>query len=291
MGDSALNALRTFGPTVVANAVPGGVVAFYLAQNFFYLPLALGARPIAVAFLPRLSRLAQAGRLAELRSELVGAGRVVAFLVVPAAAVYLALSLPIARAAAFGQLATSHGVELVAVSLASVSVGLLGDAAFILATNVSYALGDAHTPLRAMGLRTAVALAGMGAAVAVRGDIATLVALGVAITVSDLVGAGALTRWVLVRLPGDGLRVWPAVRRALGASALMLVPAGGLALLLSSADRRGSFAAVATMVAIGAAGLATYVALQRRWRSPELAFVLTGFRAAEPLPPAPGRAA
>ena len=284
IGYSALNALRTLSPTVVANAVPGGVVAFYLAQNFFYLPLALGARPIALTFLPRLSRLAQAKRLTEFRAELVGAASLVAFLVVPATAIYLALSVPIARAAALGEIATSHGVELIAVSLASMAVGLLGDATFILATNASYALGNARTPLRGMALRTAVSLSGMGVAIAVNGDVATLVALGLAITLGDLVGATALARWVGHELPRGDHHVRPAAMRALGASAVMLVPACAFALLFSDAHQRGSLTAVAAVGASGGVGLGTYLLVQHLWRSPELRFVLSGFAGRPPRP-------
>ena len=57
LGYTALNVVRLFTILVVANRVAGGIVAFQLALNFFYFPVAVGARPVAVALLPRLARL------------------------------------------------------------------------------------------------------------------------------------------------------------------------------------------------------------------------------------------
>src|SRR6266566_8455110 len=46
-----------FIPLVFANRLPGGVVAFQIALNFYYLAIALGATPVALSLLPRLSRM------------------------------------------------------------------------------------------------------------------------------------------------------------------------------------------------------------------------------------------
>jgi putative peptidoglycan lipid II flippase len=55
-GYAALNSVRMVAILVMTNRVAGGVVAFQLALSFFYLPIALAARPIGVALLPRLTR-------------------------------------------------------------------------------------------------------------------------------------------------------------------------------------------------------------------------------------------
>ena len=52
---SGLAFVQVLAFLVVANRVAGGVVALQLALNFFYLPLALVAWPIARALLPQLA--------------------------------------------------------------------------------------------------------------------------------------------------------------------------------------------------------------------------------------------
>jgi putative peptidoglycan lipid II flippase len=102
LGYSGLNAVRGFAPLVVANRVPGGVVAFDLARHFALLPVALGGRPVAVALLPQLSRLYHQGRLRDFRDELVRGVSLMLFVAVPAAVAYVALARPLAGAVSLG---------------------------------------------------------------------------------------------------------------------------------------------------------------------------------------------
>ncbi len=48
-------------PPGVANRLAGGVVAFQIALNFYYLAIAIGATPVALSLLPRLARMHLAG--------------------------------------------------------------------------------------------------------------------------------------------------------------------------------------------------------------------------------------
>ena len=162
LGYAGLNALRTFGALVVSSSVAGGVVAFQLALSFFYLPVAIGARPVSTALLPRLARLFNHRALHAFGAELGRGLRLVFFLTVPMAIFYAVLSGPIADAVLIGHHA-QEGAALVAVSLAALAPGVVGESSFVLSTQACYATYDPVTPFRAMVLRTGVSAIGMAA--------------------------------------------------------------------------------------------------------------------------------
>src|SRR6202035_5559097 len=59
---------------LVADRVPGGVVAFQLATNFYFLPIALGATPVALSLVPRLSRMTAPSQAGVFRDTYVRGG-------------------------------------------------------------------------------------------------------------------------------------------------------------------------------------------------------------------------
>lgn len=268
LGYAALNSLRFFAMLVVANRVPGGVVAFQLAINFFYLPVAIGAWPVAVALLPRLSRLHLGRARREFRDELVRGSALTFFLSVPAAVGAIALASPLARAIAFGEMGNGRGYSLVAGSLAALAIGVVGEASFVVGTHAAYALDDAPAALRSMVVRMGVSLLGMVAAFAFH-DRAVLVILGLGVSAGNLVGAWHLARAIGRRLPGGGERVGPPLLRAMAASLLMVGPAYAVAV----GARRpigGHAGDVIAFAAAAVVGVAVFVAAQRALRSPEL---------------------
>jgi putative peptidoglycan lipid II flippase len=277
LGYSGLSSLRSFAVLVVANRVPGGVVAFALAFNFTSLPTAVGAEPVAVALLPQLSRLFDNAKLQRFRDELVRGASLTCFLIVPAAIAYLVLARPLAEAISFGRMASASGITLVAASLAALSLSVLGDSGFLLATYSSYARHDARSPFQSMALRTVLTLSGLLFAFLAVNGTAVLVALGLVMSAADLAAAWYLAGRVRRNLPTTGERLTPALRRALGGAALMAGPAYLIAAHLPSwlggrwTDQLGMLAAVL-------AGLAIFIGVQRLWRSPELAMLLGGFR-------------
>lgn len=279
LGYGGLNALRTFGVLVVANRVPGGVVAFQLALNFFHLPVAVCARPVAVAVLPALSRLHHDGRMGRFRDELTRAVGLAAFLVVPAAAAYAALAFPLARAAAFGEMATPAGITMIAVSLGALAAGLLGEGAFVVATHASYARHNARTPLRSMALRTLVTLAGIVVAFTLVEGTAVLVVLGLALSAGNLASAWHLGRHLHRTLPPGQERVLPPLLRAGGAAGLMVVPALLVATTLPDV-LGGRWQHAVAVLAAAAVGLITYIAVHKALRSPELAALQGGLPSA-----------
>ena len=280
MGYSGLNALRVFAVLIPANAVAGGVVAFSLAMNFMHLPTALGARPVATALLPRLSRLHISGALVRFRDEFVHGLGLVAFLLIPAATFYLVLSEPLAQAACYGDLATTRGVGLVAAALAGLALGALGEGVFAFATYASYAREDARSPFEAMVVRTIVSLIGMSIALVVPEGEATMLALGLAISAGNLASVAWLLRRLLRSMPTGTERIAPPLARALVASAAMAPPAWLVTQVLPDGGG-GDPAAIAVMAVAGALGAVTFLGAQVAMRSPELRFFRSG-RAREP---------
>lgn len=270
LGYSGLNALRIFAVLVVANRLSGGVVAFQLALAFFYLPVAVGARPVAVAMLPRFARLFHAEAYQELSDEIARGLRVVLFLSVPAAVVCTVLSYPLARAVSWGAMATGAGTSLVALSLAALGVGIVGEGLFVLSTNAAYARGDTRTPLRSMMVRTGVALSGMVVAYLVPTGRLVLVLLGLAVSLGNILSALHLRRATVQRLPRSresALR--PVPRLAASAAAMALVGWG-----VSAVVRQPQLSAVLA----AALGLAAFLAVERLRRSPELDYLMDGLR-------------
>lgn len=267
LGYASLNSIRVFAVLVVANRVAGGIVAFQLALNFYYLPVAVWARPVAQAMLPQLSRLRSSPRL--FHDELVKGASLALFLVVPAAMAYAALALPLAKAASFGEMSTPVGITLVAASLAALAPGVLGEAGFMMATHASYARGDATRPFRSMALRTLIALSGTVIAFLFADGVMLLVLLGLAISGSNLISAWLLGRGLLRTEEGGVERLSGPFLRSLAASFLMVIPAYVVAsqlppyLDLPWGDLIG-------MVVAGITGAGVFVAIQRARRSPEL---------------------
>ena len=99
---AGLEALQFAALLLVADRVPGGVVAFQLATNFFFLPVALGASPVALSLMPRLSRMTAPDQGRLFRDTYVQGLGFAAFLVIPAATAYAVLAWPLARTIGFG---------------------------------------------------------------------------------------------------------------------------------------------------------------------------------------------
>jgi len=267
LGHSGLNAARVLLVVVVANSVAGGVVAFDLAVNFVNVVIALSAKPISTALLPRLSRLATTD-LRSFRTELDRATTVMACIVLPAALCLIALAVPLAGAVTVGEMSTERGVLLVSVSLMAVALGALGDGAFVLGTSASYARGDARSPFVGMALRVAVSGTGMLLALLLADGVAVLAVLGASLAVGDLASGGYLWTRVAGRLPAADGRLATGLARALltGAAA---AGAGGLA------ARAALGADVADLLAVavgGSCALAALIAAHAVLRSPELAW-------------------
>ena len=282
MGYAVLTTALQFAIVVVSNGVAGGVVAFQVGLQLMYFPVAITARSVSVAMLPVLSRLAALREFQAFRDQLARGVSLSFFIAVPAAVLYLGMAGPIASAVAFGEMATPGGVVLLAVSIASLSGGVLGEAAFVMSTLASYAHDDARSPFRAMAVRATVTVAGAIVALTVAEGAALLLVLGVAISAGNLLSAMHLAGRLRAWLPKLGEPVVAPVLRALGAAFLMIVPARLFAMLVSAViDGRSRHVAAAGAGAL--VGSALYCAVHLISRSPELRLWRSSLRSPQNL--------
>lgn len=269
LGYGALNALRLVFMLVVANGVAGGVVAFQFALNLLYFPVAITAWPVSVAVMPELARQYVAKAAQRFRDELVRSAGLILFFAVPAAVAALVLAAPIARAVAFGQMATARGTDLLTASVAALSLGIVAECAFMVSTFGAYGRHDAAGPFRAMAVRTALTGAGLVAASLIAGGTGLMIGMGVAVSAATFIGAAQLVVSLARQLPRHGARLSRPVARDVIASALMVGPAYAVAIAIPKVvpGRGGELLALLAATIVGAA---IYLAVQRVWHSAEL---------------------
>lgn len=250
---------------VLANRVAGGVVAYQIAFTFFLLPHALFAHPTATALYPRLAADALARRWDDFSSRLGDGLGTIAFLVLPASALLVALSRPLLRLLEAGALG-GGGSRLVARVLVAYSLGLGGYSAFHLLTRAAYAMGDMVSPAVVNLVASAGAAVAMvvGFTVASGGD--RVVVLGLAHSAAMLCAATVLYVVVSRRLQRP--------RPVAGALARILVIAGAAGAaawaVATSLDLGGRAGAAAEVAVAGTLGALVYLVAQQLSRAPEL---------------------
>jgi murein biosynthesis integral membrane protein MurJ len=268
LGFTGLAAFEIFATMVVANKVAGGNVAFQLALNFFFLPMAVVTWPMARALLPQLARLYHAGDHRRFRDELMRAVTVASFVTVPITVAYLGLSGPLAHVLAFGQLTRGSGPQLMALSLISLAPGIVGETWFTLGTYAFYARGDVRSPLRSMAVRVAVFLTLITLAWRAEGP-AVLIMLGLAYSLGTATGTLHMGWRLRSRLPRTEFSLFRPLARTVVASFVMIVPAYFTTLALSGLPPT-RLVQLATMSATAIVGIAVFLGVQAVWRAPEL---------------------
>jgi peptidoglycan biosynthesis protein MviN/MurJ (putative lipid II flippase) len=275
LAQAGLVAFQVMALLVVANRLPGGVVAFQIALNFYYLAIAVGATPVALSLLPRLARMHLDGDMAGFRDTLVRGLALGFFITIPAAAGYFALSVPLARAISFGRMSGVSGVTMVAASLAALSVAVVGQTAFMIATYASYARKDTRSPLISMLVQATVCLALVSTALFVHG-VAILLVLGLALSVAVSVAACHLTVRVWRKLPGTGsARLTPSVAKFMTGAAAMAGPAWLTAAVIPHWLGRPLGPRVG-ITAAAVIGVAVFLGVQAIFRTPELGWLAGG---------------
>lgn len=268
---AGLEALQWAALWLVADRVAGGVVAFQLAMSFFFLPVALGATPVAISLMPRLSRMTapDQGRLFR-DTYLQGVGFAV-FLVVPAATAYAVLAGPLASAIGFGGFGGRGAVHLIAASLLGLAAGVMGQTMFLVTTYTCYARGDTIYPLRAMLLQAFVCAGVIAASYLVHGA-AVLTALGLALSAGAITGSAYLVRHLLRSLPRGNVSVMRPLWCTLAGSVIMIGPAWATAKFVG--DHLTSKAGhVAAMLAATVVGGSCYFAVQAALRAPQMQWI------------------
>jgi putative peptidoglycan lipid II flippase len=272
-GQAALVAGELLVLLVLANRVAGGVVALQLALNFFYLPIAIGATPVALSLSPRLARMRGPRDGEAFRDTFVRGVGYGLFVTIPAAAAYAVLAEPISRAISYGGFADGQGVLLLSFTLAGLALGVVGETVFMITTYACYSLQDTRTPLRAVLVQVSVGALGATGSLAFDGPMAMLI-LGLAWSLGSLLGASVLLRALLGRLTSGQERLLASVARTVCASLGMIGPA----YLTALAGTRWLGGVVGgSVITVGLAaviGVGTYVLLHRLLGSAELGWAL-----------------
>jgi putative peptidoglycan lipid II flippase len=271
---TGLAAVEVLATIIVANRVAGGFVAFQLALQFVYLPIALVTWPLARALVPRLANLHQTGQMRTFRNEFLRAVALASFVAVPVAVAYALSASAIAHAVAFGRLDTPIATKYVAVSMIALSPALLGETWFTLGSHALYAQQNVAAPLRAMAVRVTTTLLLMVPAYAAHGERA-LILIGVALAGGSFVGALHVYRYAGKRLPPTDYSLVRSLARTAVASAIMVVPAIAAWSTLSGFDgsRPAEFVRLFVAALVAAA---TFLALQAQLKAPEVALLRAG---------------
>lgn len=146
LGYVVVNQVGLWVVFMLANGVQGGVSAYQAAWILYQLPYGIFAVSVMTALVPRLAEHHVRGDGASFRADLSLGLRTTAFIVLPAAAGFIALSQPIIR------LLLEHGVfgagstALFADTLVLMAVGLGAYAAFQQIMRAFYARQDTKTP-------------------------------------------------------------------------------------------------------------------------------------------------
>jgi len=275
LAQAGLYAVQVLTLLAAANRLPGGVIAFQLALNFYFLANSIGTTPVALSLLPRLARMHLDGDASAFRDTLIRGLALGFFVTIPAAAGYLVLAVPLARAISFGRMDVAAGVTMVAVSLAPLSAAVIGQTAFQITTYACYAMKDTRSPLRSMLLQAAVCLGLAGAALLARGT-AVLLMLGLAVSVSVAAAACHLTVRTWRKLSRGGeRRLAPSLARFAAGAVIMAGPAWLTATEIQhwlgrpAGPRVGIFAAALV-------GAGVFFAFQALCRTEELAWLVGG---------------
>ena len=234
LGQAGLFGLQVLVMLSVVSRVPGGVVAFQIAMNFYALPIAIGATPVALALTPRLSRLHQRNRPEEFRDTLVRGYALALFITVPAAVGYLVLARPLASLMAAGRMGTPQGVHVIEVSIAALAPAVIAQAVFLVSTYGSYARGDTRTPAWGMVLQTVICLTGAAVALSLHGAAVPL-CLGCGYSLGVMASAATLYLRLRRKLRVQGTAFRRSLCRIGFAGFCMALPAWAVASLVSDA--------------------------------------------------------
>jgi murein biosynthesis integral membrane protein MurJ len=274
LAQAALAALLLGALSLAADRVPGGVVAFQLAANFYFLPIALAASPVALSLVPRLSRMTAPVQAGMFRDTYVRGLAFACFFAVPAATAYFVLSGAIAGGIGFGAFGAADGRGLISAALGGLAPAIVGETLFLVTTYACYARKDTRNPLRGMVIQAIVCTAGIAAVVHLHGT-ALLTGLGLAFSAGSVAAAWYLVRKLRQELPRggeQGLRL--SIEQTAISSAIMILPAWAGAEFLAS-RLTGAPGRLATMLLVSLGGAGIYFAAQAVLGSQQLKW-LTG---------------
>jgi putative peptidoglycan lipid II flippase len=259
---------------MLANRIEGGVAAYQWAYTFFYLPHALFAVPIFNVMFTAMAEHAARREDGELLGRLQDGLSMLVFLLLPLAALMVAVASPLAKMTLDYGVMTDRGAELVGRVIGAFAVGLPTYSAFLVFTRAFYALGDTKTPTLVNAGTVAVSSvvgATLFAWMSPRWSVAGL-ALGHSIGFA--VGTAFLARLLYSRMDANRKRIAAGVLRSAGVTGIALGIMVVASSLMSEASRTAALANVLVTAVVG--GL-VYIGIMAWLRPPELMRIATVF--------------
>ncbi|MGH2698898.1 MAG: murein biosynthesis integral membrane protein MurJ [Actinomycetota bacterium] len=264
---------------ILANAVEGGVAAYQWAYTFFYMPHALFAVAIFHVLFPAMSESAARGEPEELLSRLRDGLRMLAFILLPTAALMLAGAGAISKLTLEYGVMTTAGAELVARVLAAFVIGLPTYSTFLVVTRAYYALSDTKSPALVNGAAVVISSVLGVALFNAADDEWSVPALALAHSVAFAIAAALLLRLLSRRIGSVATaELRTGVGRSLGVSLVALAVAGGVTLALPESTK---LEALVSLLAASGAGLAMYAGVMALTGAPELRRFASIFKRSE----------
>jgi len=253
---------------MLANGVEGGVAAYQWAYTFFYMPHALFAVAIFHVLFPAMSEDAARGEPEELLKRLRDGLRMLAFILLPTAALILAGAGAISKLTLEYGVMTEAGAELIARVLAAFVIGLPTYSTFLVATRAYYALSDTKTPALVNGVAVLISSAlGVFLFNAANSDW-SVPGLALAHSAAFAVAAVVLVHLLSRRLGTVATReLKVSIGRSLSASLLALAVAGAITFALPEVTKLD---ALLSLTAASVAGAGIYLAVMAVAGAPEL---------------------
>jgi putative peptidoglycan lipid II flippase len=232
---------------VLANEEAGGAFAYLSAYTFFQLPHGLFAVSIITTVAPELAAAGTQDNAPALRHRFARALRLMLTVIIPAAALYLALARPIVAALLQRGAFTSEDASIVADTLLGFAVGLPFFSTYLFALRAFYSVQNTRTPFYLNCLENAINIALAFPLFAWLGIPGLALAFSVAYIVTTPVTLAALGRRI------GGLR-----GRGIGLSALRVLVAsaagGGVAWVIGRAIGSSTSAEAIAATVAGALG-------------------------------------
>lgn len=264
---AALNGIRIFGILLLANSVAGGVVALQLGLNLIGVAVALGAKPVAYAMLPRLAVLFRSGDLPGYRTEYDRGVGLAGLMIVPAALGLGLLGWLIGPALAFGAMNTSDGRALLAVTVTAIAGSVAGEALHQLGVAGCYGRNDTRSPFVAFALRLGLTAAFVPFAWLADGA-GRIAIIAAVMSAADLLSGIVLHRSA-TRQGQSSYDLSGSLRSSMGASILGFGVAAGLGVAISTQLD----AALVTAAIVGLLGLGITLLARNRFDSELVALV------------------
>jgi len=125
----------------------GFISVLNYAIRIWYLPLGIFAVAVSTVLFPSISRMASTGDVSGMKSSFSMGMREIFFLMLPATAGIMALSIPITRLIYERGEFTASNTQMVALTLFYFSIGLIPYSMLTFLNRVFYAMKDTRTPL------------------------------------------------------------------------------------------------------------------------------------------------